>query len=131
MKFERNVFLTLMLFFLVVAPIYWFTTKEIIGAVALALTAVLFALIVGYLALQVRKIDMRPEDDPNGEIAQGAGELGFFPPHSIWPFWVALCMALFCIGPVFGWWLSIIGFGLGLWAVAGWAFEFYRGDYAH
>ncbi len=131
MKFERNVFLALMVFFLIVAPTYWFVSREIVGAVVLALTAVLFILVVGYLVVIGRKIDVRPEDDPNGEIHQGAGELGFFPPHSIWPFWVALSLAVFCVGPVFGWWISILAFGMGMWAVAGWAFEFYRGDYQH
>ena len=35
------------------------------------------------------------------------------------------------MGPIFGWWLSILAFGMGIWAVSGWVFEYYRGDYAH
>lgn len=132
MKYERNVFLFLMIFFIMVTPIYGFVTKEVVGIFVLGLTAVLFVLIVGYLFIIGRKIDNRPEDDPHGEIYQGAGELGFFPPQSIWPFWCALALTVFLLGPVFGaWWLSILGFGMGLWAVAGWVFEFYRGEYAH
>ena len=131
MKFERNVFAFLLIFFAIVAPTYWFTTHEIVGAVALLLTAVLFALVVGYLSVIARKIDMRPEDNPDGEIYEGAGELGFFPPQSIWPFWVALTATLTVLGPIFGWWISIIGFGLGMWALAGLVYEYYRGDYAH
>ncbi len=131
MKFERNVFGGLMLFFTIVAPVYWFTTYEIVGAVALLLTAMLFAFVVGYIAVIGRKIDMRPEDNPEGQIYEGAGELGFFPPQSIWPFWLALTITLTVLGPIFGWWISIVGFGLGMWALAGFVYEFYRGDYAH
>ena len=35
------------------------------------------------------------------------------------------------LGPVFGWWLSILGVGVGVWAVCGWVYEFYVGEYAH
>jgi len=131
MRFERNIFAGLFGFFAIVTVIYWFSSHEIIGTVALGLTAVLFALVVGYLQVIGRKIDRRPEDNPDGEIYEGAGELGFFPPQSIWPFWVALTLAVTLLGPIFGWWLSIIGFGLGMWALSGWVYEFYRGDYAH
>lgn len=131
MKYERNVFGFLLIFFVIVAPTYWFTTHEIAGAVALTLTTLLFAFVVGYLWVIGRKIDLRPEDNPEGEIYEGAGELGFFPPQSIWPFWLALTMTLTVLGPIFGWWISIIGFGLGMWAVAGFVYEYYRGEYAH
>ena len=62
---------------------------------------------------------------------QGAGQLGFFPPTSIWPFWCALVLAVMLLGPVFGWWISILAVCLGIWALSGWVFEFYRGDYQH
>ena len=35
------------------------------------------------------------------------------------------------LGPVFGWWISILAVCLGIWALSGWVFEFYRGDYQH
>ena len=38
-------------------------------------------------------MDPRPEDRKDGEIADGAGELGFFPPYSWWPLWCALTLA--------------------------------------
>ena len=34
----------------------------------------------------------RPEDRMDGEIADGAGELGFFPPYSWWPLWCAAAL---------------------------------------
>ena len=64
-------------------------------------------------------------------VVVGAGPVGFFPPQSIWPFWCALVVAIMCLGPIFGWWISLLGLGIGIWAASGWAFEYYRGDYAH
>ena len=106
-------------------------SHEITGTVALILTFFLVLMIAGYLALVARRIDPRPEDRKDGEIAEGAGELGFFPPQSKWPLFCALTFALVVLGPVFGWWLPILGVGLGVVTVTGWIYEFYRGDHAH
>jgi cytochrome c oxidase subunit IV len=38
---------------------------------------------------------------------------------------------LIVLGVVFGYWLSILGFGAGATALMGWVFEYYRGDHAH
>ena len=131
MNAERWIFLVLGIYFIVVAAIYAVMTREAVGIVALLLTGVFSFIITGYLWIAGNKVGRRPEDDVDGEIYQGAGELGFFPPKSIWPLWVALTMAVICLGPPLGWWLTLAGMGMGLWSVAGWAFEFYRGDYAH
>lgn len=131
MKAEKWVFVFVGAFFTIVAPIYWFSAHEVAGALALLLAGVLGWVICAYLAITARHIDARYEDDPNGEIADGAGELGFFPPHSIWPFWAALCLSIMVLGPVFGWWLTLLGAGIGIWALTGWVFEYYRGEYRH
>ena len=61
-------------------------------------------------------MDPRPEDRKDGEIADGAGELGFFPPYSWWPLWCALALGVIVYGTAMGaWWLVIIG-----WASASW-----------
>ena len=57
--------------------------------------------------------------------------LGFFPASSIWPLWAALTMVLIVLGPVFGWWISLLGLGMGIWSLTGWVYEYYRGDYKH
>ena len=62
---------------------------------------------------------------------EGAGALGFFPPTSIVPFWTTVAIAVMFLGVVFGWWLTLIGAGIGLWAAFGWAYEYYVGDYKH
>ena len=132
MRTEWKVFAPIGAFFFIVTVIYGYFTrlKEPIGMVGLLLSGLFCVMIAVYLAITSRKID-RPEDDPHGEIAEGAGELGFFPASSIWPLWTALTMVLIVLGPVFGWWLSLIGVGMGIWSLTGWVYEYYRGDYRH
>ena len=131
MKVEAWIFGALVIFLVIVTPVYWFMSHEITGTVALILTFFLVLMIAGYLALLARRIPERPEDRKDGDIAEGAGELGFFPPQSKWPLFVALTASLVFLGPVFGWWLTILGFGFGAVTLTGWLYEFYRGDHAH
>ena len=66
------------------------------------------------------------------KLADGAGELGFFPPYSWWPLWCALTLGVMVYGTALGaWWLLIIGVALGAVALSGWIFEYYRGEHAH
>lgn len=131
MKAERLIFVMITAFFVAVAPVYWFVSREIIGTVALLLTLAFFGMLSTYFSIQSRKIDARPEDRKDGEIIDGAGEVGFFPSTSIWPFWTALTVMVMGLGPVFGWWLTLLGVGLGIWAVTGWTYQYYRRDYQH
>jgi len=130
-KTEAWVFGALGVFFALISPVYWVMTHEITGTAALILTFLLVLMIAGYLGLVARRIDPRPEDKKLGEIAEGAGELGFFPPQSKWPLFVSLTFVLVCLGPIFGWWLTILGFAFGVVTLTGLLFEFYRGDHAH
>lgn len=131
MKVEGYIFLALTGFLSVIAPVYWILSRDPAGTAALVLTFFLTLMIAGYLGLIARRLDPRPEDQKLGEIAEGAGELGFFPPQSKWPLFVALTFTLVCLGPVFGWWLTILGFGFGTISLTGLLYEFYRGDHAH
>jgi hypothetical protein len=131
MKVESHMFLALTGFVAVIAPVYWILSRDPAGTTALILTFFLTLMIAGYLGLIARRLDPRPEDKNDGEIAEGAGELGFFAPQSKWPLFVALTFTLVCLGPVFGWWLTILGFGFGAITLTGLLYEFYRGDHAH
>ena len=137
MKVEAWIFGALTIFMVIVTPIYWLITAdengvpEIAGTVALILTTFLVLMIWAYLLLVARRMTPRPEDKKEGEIAEGAGELGFFPPSSKWPLFLALTFVLVVLGPVYGWWLMIIGFGFGFITLTGLLYEFYRGDHAH
>ena len=41
-----------------------------------------------------RRIDLRPEDYEDAEVSDGAGELGFFSPHSWWPILLSASVAV-------------------------------------
>ena len=137
MKVEAWVFGSLTIFMIIVTPIYWLITAdangvpEITGTVALIMTTLLVLMIWVYLLLVAGRMVPRPEDRTTGEIAEGAGELGFFPPQSKWPLFLSLTFVLVVLGPVFGWWLMIIGFAFGFVTLTGLLYEFYRGDHAH
>ncbi len=131
MKAEKYIFLFVGVFLLVVAPIYWFMAHEPAGGVALLLAALMSFMIFGYIHATARKMPLRYEDNADGEVIDGAGELGFFPPSSIWPFFAALTVCVVLLGPVFGWWISILGVAMGIWSVSGWLYQYYVGDYAH
>jgi len=119
------------LFFALVTPIYWIMSEDPTGTSALVMTTLLAALVAFYLGVVARQIDDRPEDRKEAEIAEGAGELGFFPPYSWWPLYTASALAVVVLGVVIGWWLVIIGMGLGALALVGFVFEYYRGFHAH
>ncbi len=128
MKVEGWLFAAGFFFFAISAVIYGILAEEPVGTVALAFTAGLAFLVGYYLLFTARRIDPRPEDSKFAEIAEGAGELGFYSPHSWWPLVVAIFAATAFLGVAIGWWLFIIGaLGGGL-AVIGLVFEYYRGE---
>jgi len=131
-KAEAWIFAITTAFFVLVSPSYWFVTGDWTGTSALTMTTLLAAMVTLYLGFHAARMDPRPEDRKDAEIADGAGELGFFPPYSWWPLWCALCLAVCVYGiAIHAWWLFIIGVGTGSVALIGWVFEFYRGEHAH
>lgn len=135
MKVETIIFAICSGFFVVVAPFYWFVARDVTGTTALVMTALLAGLIAFFLGVHAKRIqesgDLRPEDLRDAEMADGAGEFGFYPPYSWWPLWAALALSTIAAGVVIGWWMAIIGGVFGLLALAGWVFEYYRGVHAH
>ena len=73
MKAEAWVFGITALFVAVVAPAYWFLTEDPTGTSALVMTALLFGMVTLYLGFHASRMDPRPEDRKEGEIAEGAG----------------------------------------------------------
>jgi len=130
-KVEGWLFAAGFFFFSLAAVIYWVLSEEPVGTVALGFTAGLAFLVGYYLLFTARRIDRRPEDMVDAEIADGAGELGFYSPHSWWPLPLAFFAAMAFLGIIFGWWLFIIGAIGGALSVIGLVFEYYRGEPAH
>lgn len=132
MKAETWIFVITTAFFALVTPAYWLITEDWTGTSALVMSTLLVLMVSIYLGFHAARMDPRPEDRKDGEIAEGAGELGFFPPYSWWPLWCALTLAVCVLGVALGqWWLFVIGAGLGVVALSGWVFEYYRGEHAH
>ncbi len=132
MKVEPYLFLGGILFFIPVGLIYaWWSGGEPVGTVGIPLVGGLVGMIGGYLLLLSRRIDARPEDDPEALIAEGAGDQGVFSPWSWWPITIAAAGAIVFLGMAVGWWLLVIGVALGVVGLVGWVFEFSRGQHAH
>jgi len=131
MKIEGLLFAAGFVFFTITALVYWLLSEETVGTAALAFTAALALLVGYYLLFTARRIDARPEDRLDAETFEGAGELGFYSPHSWWPLPLAGFAALAFLGIVFGWWLFIIGVIGGGLSVVGLVLEYHRGNPAH
>jgi hypothetical protein len=132
MRAEAWIFAICTAFFIIVAPAYWFITGDPTGTSALVMTVLLAALVTFYLGFHASKMEPRPEDRKEAEIADGAGELGFFPPYSWWPLWCGLTLAVMVFGVAMAaWWLFVIGVGVGVLALSGWIYEYYVGEHAH
>lgn len=133
MKSEINLFVIIAIFFAVVGVAYGVVTgwSEPVGAVALLLSSALGAMISFYLWKTARSLPERPDDDPNGEIAQIEGAYGTFSPYSWWPLWLGLAGALVFLGIAVQMWIAVAGGVMGVWAVCGWTFEYFTGEHAH
>ena len=136
MRTEYKLFLLITAFLFLACGVYaWWTwydspthTIEWIGVIALLLAGLLTLMCGGYFWFVARRIDLRPEDRDEGEIAEGAGEIGFFSPGSYWPFGLALATLIAGLGLVYmAWWLIAAGIVALLLTAAGLLFEYYTG----
>jgi hypothetical protein len=134
MTSESRLFGLVSAFLFLAAIVYAVWTKyslhgvEWIGITALVLSGLLTTMCTLYFFVVSRRIDPRPEDDPNAEISDGAGEVGFFSPGSYWPFGLALSALIAGLGLVY-WqvWLLAAGLLAVLGATGGLLFEYYSG----
>ena len=131
MKVEGWLFLGCGVFFGGSDIIYWYLSKDPTGTTALALAVGLAVLTGFYVVFTGRRLPLRPEDNNEGNIAEGTGELGFFPPRSWWPLILGISAALAAAGVAIGWWLFLIGMLCTVFASIGFVFEYYRGNFSH
>ena len=94
MKAETWIFAITTVFFALVSPAYWFISGDHTGTSALVMSTLLVLMVTLYLGFHASRMEPRPEDRRDAEIADGAGELGFFPPYSWWPLWCALTLSV-------------------------------------
>jgi hypothetical protein len=134
MKIEARVFLVIAVFCWVIAAVYGYWTDvsqgriEVAGFAALILSGGLLGISGSFFWFVSRRIDARPEDRDDAEIAEGAGDLGFFPPGSYWPFGLALGATVAAAGLAFAQlWLALTGIVMILFMVGGLLFEYHIG----
>ena len=134
MRTEYKIFVGVAAFLFGAAIVYGFYTRgtgthvEWVGTIALILSGLLCSMCGGFFWFVARRIDLRPEDREDGEIAEGAGEIGFFSPGSYWPFGIALSATIAGLGLVLWmWWLVVAGMILVIVSSSAMIFEYYTG----
>ena len=112
MKASWKLFGGLAVFYAIMTVIYSLIGGEPLGISGLLLSACLAGMIGFYVWFTQKRIGTElPEDRLTAEIADGAGELGFYSPHSWWPLPVAFSASTFALGLIIGWWLALIALG--------------------
>jgi hypothetical protein len=126
MKVESRIFEIVTVAIFVMGIVYAVLAQEPVGIAGLFLTGGLTLIIGTYFRFVSRRLEERPEDNPEAEVSDGAGDVGFFSPGSYWPLAVAACAALVGISLAFFyiWALVIAGIML-LMAVGGLVFEYH------
>lgn len=125
MKVNWKLFGGLSIFYVIMTLIYWYVGGEPVGIGGMLLASCLAGMVGFYIWFTQKRIgSILPEDNVTGEIADGAGELGFYSPHSWWPLPVALSACTMGLGLIIGWWLTLIGVGAIMISVIGMVTEY-------
>lgn len=128
MKTEARLFIGVAGFFLVTAVGYGWRAKEPAGTAVLTVAFLMAALVAFFLHMQYRRRGLRAQDRPDAEVADTAGPLHFFAPHSPWPITTALGSVLAALGVVYGLWLFLLGVGVLGHGVFGMVFQYVGRD---
>jgi Cytochrome c oxidase subunit IV len=133
-KLEARLFLAVATFLWLSAIGYGIWSKaaqhhvEVVGVAALILSGALLAIPGSFFWFVSRRIDPRPEDRSDAEIAEAAGDLGFFSPGSYWPITLAAAASVVGTGLAFAQvWLVIVGVVFLMFSIGGLLFEYYIG----
>jgi hypothetical protein len=125
MKASWRLFGGLSVFYVLVTIIYWQVGGEPVGIGGMLLASCLAGMVGFYVWFTQKRIGVTlPEDNLTAEISDGAGELGFYSPHSWWPLPVAFSACTMGLGLIVGWWLTLIGVGSLMISVIGMVTEY-------
>jgi hypothetical protein len=126
MKVEARLFEIVTAFCFLVGIVYTVLTGEPVGVAGLFLTGGLCLIVGTYFRFVARRLETRPEDNPEAEVSDGAGDVGFFSPGSYWPIALAGSAALLAISLAFFLvWAIAISTVILLLAVGGLVFEYH------
>lgn len=125
MKVNWQLFTGLSIFYVIMTVIYWYVGGEEVGITGMLLAACLAGMVGFYVWFTQKRIGKTlPADNLTAEIADGAGELGFYSPHSWWPLPVALSAIAAGMGLIIGWWLTLIAVVSLVISIIGWVTEY-------
>ncbi len=126
MKVESRLFEIITVFCFVAGIVYTIFAREAVGSAGLFLTGGLCLIIGTYFRFVSRRLEGRPEDNPEAEVSDGAGDVGFFSPGSYWPVTLAASAGLVAISLAFFYiWALVIAGVLLLISVGGLIFEYH------
>ena len=133
MKVEARLFEIVTAFCFLVGIIYTVLTGEPVGVAGLFLTGGLCLIVGTYFRFVSRRLEVvRPEDNAEAEVSDGAGDVGFFSPGSYWPITLAGSVALMGISLAFFYvWAMVISGVILLMAVGGLVFEYHIRPASH
>ncbi|WP_329200319.1 MULTISPECIES: aa3-type cytochrome oxidase subunit IV [unclassified Streptomyces] len=123
MKGEAWLFTGTAAFFAVTAAVYGWFSPDPAGRAALCVSFGMSALVAAFLWRQRARGGERPEDRGAAEVRDTAGRRLYFPARSFAPVLTAAGNALIGLGVVQGLWLCLVGFGVLLPGVLGFAFQ--------
>ncbi|MER7728121.1 cytochrome c oxidase subunit 4 [Streptomyces sp. NPDC096323] len=124
MKGEAWLFTGVALFFAVTGSVYAAFAPDPAGIAALAVSGLMSALIAAYVWWGFARIGPRPEDRRDARVREVGGTRKFFPARSYFPVLAAAGTALLGLGVVQGLWLFLIGVGVLIPGVYGFAFQY-------
>ncbi|MEY4108942.1 MAG: hypothetical protein RJB35_255 [Actinomycetota bacterium] len=132
MKANWKLFTFLSVFYVIMTVIYWAVGGEPVGITGMLLAACLAGMVGFYLWFTQKRIGVAiPSDNDDAEIADDAGELGFYSPHSWWPLPVALSATALSLGLIIGWWLVLIALGTLVLSIIGMVTEYEKPEPQH
>jgi hypothetical protein len=124
-KANWQLFTGLSVFYVLMTVVYWYVGGEAVGITGMLLAACLAGMVGFYVWFTQKRIGkLMPSDNLTAEISDGAGELGFYSPHSWWPLPVALAAVAMGMGLIIGWWLTIIATTALFFGIVGWVTEY-------
>ena len=132
MKANWKLFTFRSVFYVIMTVIDWAVGGEPVCITGMVLAACLAGMVGFYLWFTQKRIGVAiPSDNDDAEIADDAGELGFYSPHSWWPLPVALSATALSLGLIIGWWLVLIALGTLVLSIIGMVTEYEKPEPQH
>jgi hypothetical protein len=104
-----TLFLSSMIFGLIISSVYWIVSREPAGTLLLGVMAVALAFVATYIVLAERGANLQG-DHPDAAPGDGAGErVGGFIASSQWPLLLAISVLLALAGAAIGTGVTIFG----------------------